>query len=93
MPLVTLGKNRHEQEHHVLAFVTPCKTKGSDATVCLTAYADSPTGKDAPRFINLNSIECAVGRIKSRNGWFIIDRSAGLARTSFVDDDNSDEEN
>lgn len=88
-----LNKKRHEEHHHVLALVTPCRTDGNNATETLTGYPDGPAGKDAPRFVDLNSVECTVGRIRSRNGWFIIDRSAGLARTSFVDEDDSDEDN
>lgn len=90
MPKLSL--KRHEEHHHVLAFVTPCNTNANDATNTLTAYLDTPAGQSPPRFIDLNSIECSVGRIKSRNAWFIVDRSAGLARTSFIDEEGSDED-
>lgn len=90
MPIIVLNKKRHEEQRHVLAFVTPCTTKESDATKTLTAYKDGPLGQSPSRFIDLNCVECAVGRIKSRNAWFIVDRSAGLARTSFIDEEDSD---
>ncbi|KAG8927712.1 hypothetical protein FRC01_007055 [Tulasnella sp. 417] len=92
MPTIIFDKKRHKERRHVLAFVTPCNTNGSDATKALTAYSDSPAGRSPSRFIDLNCVECAVGRIKSRNAWFIVDRSGGLARTSFIDEPDSDGE-
>jgi hypothetical protein len=39
--------------------------------------------------IDLNCVQCLVGRIKDGNGWAIVDRSDGSARPVFVakDDD------
>ncbi|KAG8892372.1 hypothetical protein FRB99_002776, partial [Tulasnella sp. 403] len=48
---------------HVLAFVMPYKTGGANATEGLTSYADVASSAETSQFIDVQSIECAVGRI------------------------------
>jgi hypothetical protein len=68
----------------VFACVTPCTTDSKDATRELTSYTDSgPEG-----FIDVTCIECCVGRIQKDGRWYIVDRSAGVARTTFVAGDS-----
>lgn len=92
MPELVFGKKKHAPKHHILGFVTPCRTEGKDATKDLVVYHNGPQGLHPQRFINISSIECAVGRVKSRSKWWIVDRSNGLARTSFVDEEDSEDE-
>ncbi|KAG8929626.1 hypothetical protein FRC01_004015 [Tulasnella sp. 417] len=92
MPGVIINGTYHASKHHILGFVTPCKTEGKDATSELVLYPNGPSGLQPQRFISLSSIECAVGRVKSRDRWWIVDRSDGLARTSFMDEEDSDAE-
>ena len=68
----------------LLALITPCKTKGTDATKILTTY----TMMTAQIIVDLQAISSVVGRIKSRNTWTIIDRSTEYARTEFIPPDD-----
>jgi len=38
--------------------------------------------------VDMNCVQCLVGRIKDGNGWAIVDRSARSARPVFVDEDD-----
>lgn len=38
-------------------------------------------------FVQIGVVECAIGRVKSQRGWYIIDRSDQWARTIFVPGD------
>jgi hypothetical protein len=38
--------------------------------------------------VDMNCVQCLVGRIRDGNGWAIVDRSAGCARPSFVYEDD-----
>jgi len=72
----------------VLALVTPCKTEGRDASLELVSY----TTTLAPIVMDLLSIKAVVGRILTRNAWWIIDRSPELASAMFeVAEDEEDE--
>lgn len=76
----------------LLALITPCKTKGTDATKVLTTY----TVTTAQVIVDLQTISSVVGRIKSRRTWTIIDRSTDYARTEFIPPDDlriGDEDN
>ncbi|KAG8922102.1 hypothetical protein FRC02_012132 [Tulasnella sp. 418] len=75
-----------EPETHVLAYVKPCKMGNKDATVELASFKDGPTGFETPQFIDLNSIDCVVGRVLRDKKWYIIDRSRGVAQTMFIQD-------
>jgi hypothetical protein len=64
----------------LLAVITPCVTYGKDATNQLTIYNDTTT----QIVTDLQAIECVVGRVLTRNGWGIIDRSGDFSRTEFI---------
>ena len=38
--------------------------------------------------VDMNCVQCLVGRIRDGNGWAIVDRSAGCARPVFVYEDD-----
>jgi hypothetical protein len=71
----------------LLAYITPCKTDGKDASKELTFYAT----ETAPIITDLATIRAVIGRIltaggpTSRKHWGIIDRSTALSRTTFED--------
>lgn len=58
---------------------------GIDATQELTMYQLTTTEV----VTDLQAIQCAVGRVQTRGEWGIIDRSASLARTEFIQSDSS----
>ena len=64
----------------LLAVITPCVTNGKDATKQLTMYNDTTT----QIVTDLQAVECVVGRVLTRNGWGIIDRSGDSSRTEFI---------
>jgi len=78
----------------LLAYITPCKTNGKDTSQELTFYHT----ETAPIITDLTTIWAVVGRVQTTGGpttrkqWGIIDRSMALARTSFEDEDLSDED-
>jgi hypothetical protein len=77
----------------LLAYITPCKTDGKDASQALTFYHT----ETAPIITDLATIRAVVGRVQTTGGpttrkqWGVIDRSTALVRTSFEDDDLSDD--
>jgi hypothetical protein len=71
---VLRGKTR------LLAVITPCVTKGKDATKQVTIYNDTST----QIVTDLQAVECVVGRVLTRNEWGIIDRSGDSTRTEFI---------
>ncbi len=70
----------------LLAVITPCKTKGEDATQVLTMYKKYA----ADIVIDVNAVEAVVGRVRSRKSWGIVDRSSALARTVFSTEHDGD---
>jgi hypothetical protein len=67
----------------------PCNTQGKDATKDITLYSTTTTAI----ITDLQAISAKVGRIETRGQWGIIDRSGGLVKTVFVEeDDESDTE-
>ncbi|KAI0364415.1 hypothetical protein BV20DRAFT_956208 [Pilatotrama ljubarskyi] len=68
----------------LLALITPCNTRGCDGTRSLALYKDTL----APVVVDLRTVQAVVGRVKSRGSWGIVDRSNGLARTVFVNEDD-----
>lgn len=72
----------------VLALVTPCKTEGRDASLELVSY----TTTLAPIVMDILSIKAVVGRILTRNAWWIIDRSPDLASTVFETDEAEEDD-
>lgn len=76
---------------YILACVSPCNTNTIDGAVKLAHYKDKDV--DPQEFIDVQSIECLVGRVLTRGHWWIIDRSKGVARTDFMDgNQDSDDE-
>ncbi|KAF8509330.1 hypothetical protein JB92DRAFT_520314 [Gautieria morchelliformis] len=65
-----------------LDLVTPCLTRGKDATREVTMYGNSTTSI----IINLRTMECVVER-----EWRTIDHSGDFARTVFVDAEDDDD--
>jgi hypothetical protein len=64
----------------LLAVITPCKTNGEDATQKVLSYDKTTT----QIVVDLQSVECVIGRVCTRNRWGIIDRSGDFARTEFI---------
>ncbi|KAI1785700.1 hypothetical protein LXA43DRAFT_899245 [Ganoderma leucocontextum] len=69
----------------LLAIITPCRTRGEDATKTLTLYWKTL----ANVVVDLHAVQAVVGRVKSRYHWGIIDRSNDLARTLFTLDEQT----
>jgi len=65
----------------LLAVIKPCRTNGKDAAKEMTEYSDYST----PIVTDLRTVQCVVGRVKTRNKWAIIDRSDELSKTEFID--------
>jgi hypothetical protein len=42
----------------------------------------------ALHFLDINTVQCLVGRVKDGNGWALVDRSGSLARSVFEDGDD-----
>jgi hypothetical protein len=42
----------------------------------------------AMEVVDMNCVQCLVGRLKDGNGWAIVDRNAGCTRPVFVDEDD-----
>jgi hypothetical protein len=67
----------------ILALITPWKTEGEDAALVVTHYEREL----APIITDIRNICGVVGRVLSRGKWGIVDRNAGLARGTFVTDE------
>jgi len=67
----------------LLAMITPCSTGGQDAAQDYTTYSDTTT-QILTDLWAVQSLQCVVGRVKSRGSWGIIDRSGNFARTEFM---------
>ncbi|KAF9528668.1 hypothetical protein CPB83DRAFT_750572, partial [Crepidotus variabilis] len=63
----------------LLAVIKPCKTGGIDAAKGVVLYTEHTTEV----VTQLTAVHCVVGRARCQQGWGIIDRSDGLARTEF----------
>lgn len=78
----------------LLAYITPCKTDGKDATKESVFYDT----KTAPIITDLATVRAVIGRAKTTNRpsttkhWGIIDRSNNFAKTNFGEDESSDED-
>jgi hypothetical protein len=64
----------------LLALITPCVTKGLDASKALTLYKRTTTEV----ITDIQAISSVVGRVLSDGRWGIIDRSNDYARTEFI---------
>ncbi len=66
---------------HRLAYVLPCKILDNEDDSNEQVSFKEMEG--TPIFVHVGVIECAVGRVKTHDGWTIIDRSDDYARTVF----------
>ena len=48
--------------------------------------------QDTPIFVHIGVVECSVGRVKTRSGWSIVDRSSEWTQTVFIPEDVEDNE-
>ena len=68
-----------------LAYVQPCRiAHPGDATNDLIEFSSM---RNTPIFVQVGVIECSVGRVKTPDGWCIVDRSSEWARTIFTPED------
>ncbi len=78
--------SNNERTRFILARVLPCDTNGQDAA--LRANPVVTYQKLLPAcFIHIQTVVAVVGRVRLANRWAIVDRSRGMARPTFVDDD------
>ncbi|KAF8128237.1 hypothetical protein EV363DRAFT_1585187 [Boletus edulis] len=68
---------------HILALIIPVKTEGQDASTTTTYFSKFL----APIITDIRNVKAVVGRVETRNRWGIVDRSVGLAKTTFVPDE------
>jgi len=84
-PFPEAGSDFTRETTHRLACILPCKLlQHSDATKELVEYQEM---QETPIFVHIGVVECAVGRIRTENGWVIIDRSGDFAWTVFTPDE------
>ncbi len=79
----------NERTRFVLARVLPCDTNGQDAA--LRANPVVTYKKLLPAcLIHIQTVVAVVGRVRVANEWAIVDRSRGMVRPTFVDNDGND---
>ena len=74
---------------YLLGLVNTCKSEplGGDAAKEVVSYTHS----NPAIFINLNAIQCVIGRIRvDGRRWGIVDRSGDYVRTAFEDESHED---
>lgn len=70
----------------ILAAVRTCTLDNTEATFNgLDIHHYSKHG--ALHFLDIQNVQCLVGRVKDSNGWAIVDRSGSLARAIYEDVD------
>ncbi|KAG8685708.1 hypothetical protein FRC08_012954 [Ceratobasidium sp. 394] len=83
-----MDKN-NQRTRFILARVLPCDTNGQDAA--LRANPVVTYKKLLPaRLIHVQTVIAVVGRVRLANEWAIVDRSRGMVRPTFVDDDGNE---
>ncbi|KZT72992.1 hypothetical protein DAEQUDRAFT_743254 [Daedalea quercina L-15889] len=75
-----------EPEHLVLAGIRTCTLDNRSAPGGLDIHYYTNTGRY--EVIDMKNIQCLVGRIFDRGQWAIVDRSGGLARAMYNDDED-----
>jgi hypothetical protein len=84
------GHEFAEPKTYRLACIQPCRILDpGDATLQLIEMKEM---QDTPVFVHVGVVECSVGRVRTRGGWSIIDRSSEWARTVFIPEDVEDDE-
>ncbi|KAF9063146.1 hypothetical protein BDP27DRAFT_1232593, partial [Rhodocollybia butyracea] len=73
--------NKHRNVTKLLAFITPCQTRGKDATKDVVEYTETT----AQIVTDLQAVMATVGRVRNRRGYGIIDRSNESVNTTFIE--------
>jgi hypothetical protein len=74
----------------LLAVISPClNTQGKDAALVRTSYRDIGD----PIVTDLQAVAAVVGRVETRDRWYIVDRTGGLIRPEFVPEDEDVDNN
>jgi hypothetical protein len=68
----------------VLALIHKCPIKSDHPDGLDIHYYSKASGMDA---VDLNTLQCLVGRVKALKQWAIVDRSGNLARVHWDNDD------
>ncbi|KAJ6559294.1 hypothetical protein B0H10DRAFT_1665653, partial [Mycena sp. CBHHK59/15] len=63
----------------LLAVIIPCSMGGKDATQQILSY----NWTTAAIVMDIQAVSAVVGRIKTRGGWVIVDRTRGLIKPEF----------
>lgn len=71
----------------LLAVIHPCDIQLQGTTQDAAKNLVSFRSYTAAVIIDLAAISCVVGRVQTQKKWYIVDRSGGLVRTTFVSDD------
>ena len=84
------GISFREPKTYRLACIQPCLILDpGDATSTLVKFSEM---RATPVFVQVGVVECSIGRVKTSDGWSIIDRSSEWARTVFIPDDVEEHE-
>ncbi|KAJ7691562.1 hypothetical protein B0H17DRAFT_935010, partial [Mycena rosella] len=68
----------------LFSVITPCKnTHGKDASAEIVTYR----GMGSVIVVDLQCVVAVVGRVETRGSWKIVDRTGGLIRPEFVNDE------
>jgi hypothetical protein len=74
-------------KQRLLAVISPCKrTAGKDAALKIVTYS----GLADPIVTDLQAIVAVVGRVETRGRWYLVDRTGGLIRPEFLQDDEEE---
>jgi hypothetical protein len=85
----TLSLRINSPTRYLLAVISPCRNlnENLDARYSVVMVSDS---LESQTVINLQAVQSVIGRIQRGKEWGIIDRSEEMARTVFVEDDDSE---
>jgi hypothetical protein len=85
------GLHPSGQVNSIVALVSRCTLKDDPQLAGLDFHFFSRKWKSFD-VIDITSVQCLVGRVKSRNSWAIIDRSGKLAQTMCQEQGNEEQE-
>ena len=74
--------------HIVLAFIQNCKIDDTTNPISGSLDIHHCTQMGALDVVDINTIDCVVGRVKDRGRFSIIDRSGSLSRSFYGEDDD-----
>lgn len=72
----------------LLAVITPYRTGGKDAALEIVQQFQPM----APIVADIQSVMAVVGRVQTRDRWYLIDRTGGMVRPEFIPGDEEEEE-